>query len=279
MHTSSTLEEQASSNRPAASKHRRAAKSSNRANVSNIVAPEQQKQQTAASKRAKSKRNVFLKVVLPSVSTIPPILQQSTTLIPTPPITTKASQITTILDLLHAIIQRVSKLEKYVQELKEVDNTTTLRATLKSKIPSDVHAFLGSSLEDELHKVLQRHTEEPIQKYPQQIDYKEMIENTVKNTLEKTPLLAAQSSSQTQPSLKAAESLSEYELKIILFDKMEKSHSYLTHDKHQDLYDVVFNSLSLDDAIASGQADIEKVLRKRYHSTGSTNFLLAVLTS
>ncbi|GJX64633.1 hypothetical protein Tco_0298976 [Tanacetum coccineum] len=199
----------------------------------------------------------------PSVSTIPPILQQSTTLIPTPPITTKDSNIKTILDPLHAIIQRVFELEKYVQELKEVDNTTTLRATLKSEIPLAVHAFLGSSLGDELHKVLQRHTEEPIQKYPQQIDYKEMIENTVKNALEKTPLLAAQSSSQTQPSLKAVESLSEYELKIILFNKMDKSHSYLTRDKHQDLYDALFNSLSLDDAIASGHADIEKVLRKR----------------
>ncbi|GJV98913.1 hypothetical protein Tco_1554165 [Tanacetum coccineum] len=181
--------------------------------------------------------------------------------------------------------------------LKEADNTTTLRASLKSKMPSAVHVFIGSSLGNELHKVLQRHTEELIQKYPQQIDYKEMIEesvqanlinkvknqlptllpkaisdfialviqSTVKNALEKTSLLAAQYSSQTQPSIKVVESLSEYELKINLFDKMEKSRSYLTYDKHQDLYDDLFNSLSLDDAIANGQAYPKKVLRKRDH--------------
>ncbi|GKA54015.1 hypothetical protein Tco_0752964 [Tanacetum coccineum] len=198
---------------------------------------------------------------------------------------------------LHDVIQRVSVLEKDVQELKEADNTTTLRDLLKFEMPSVVHVFVGSSLGNELHKVLQRHTEELIQKYPQQIDYKEMIEesvqanlinevknqlltllpkaisdfvalviqSTVKNALEKTLLLAAQSSSQTQPSIKAAESLSEYELKTILFDKMDKIHSYLTYDKHQDLYDALINSLSLDDAIVNGKADPKKVLRKRDH--------------
>ncbi|GJW05880.1 hypothetical protein Tco_1568303 [Tanacetum coccineum] len=61
---------------------------------------------------------------------------------------------------------------------------------------------------------------------------------------------------------KAVESLFEYELKTILFDNMEKSRSYLTHDKNQDLYDALFNSLCLDDVIACGQADPEKILRK-----------------
>ncbi|GJR43370.1 hypothetical protein Tco_1311473, partial [Tanacetum coccineum] len=184
---------------------------------------------------------------------------------------------------------------KDVQEIKEVEHTTTLRASLRYKIPSAVNAYLGSSLGDALQKVLQKHTEELIQKYPQQVDYKEMIEesvqaniinevknqlpkflpkavsdfatlviqSTVKNALEKTPLPVAQSSSQAQSSLKAAESLSEYELKMILFEKIDKSRSYLTHDKHQALFDALLNSMSLDDAIARGQADPEKVLRKR----------------
>ncbi|GKD63556.1 hypothetical protein Tco_1305664, partial [Tanacetum coccineum] len=62
---------------------------------------------------------------------------------------------------------------------------------------------------------------------------------------------------------KAAESLSEYELKNILFGKIDKSFSYLTYDKHQALYDALFNSFCLDDVIARGQADPEKILRKR----------------
>ncbi|GJW08755.1 putative reverse transcriptase domain-containing protein [Tanacetum coccineum] len=62
----------------------------------------------------------------PSVSIISNVLVQSTTPIPTPLITTKAPSVTTIPDPLHAVIQRVSVLEKDVQELKEADNTTTL---------------------------------------------------------------------------------------------------------------------------------------------------------
>ncbi|GJT75207.1 hypothetical protein Tco_1041932, partial [Tanacetum coccineum] len=80
-------------------------------------------------------------------------------------------------------IQRVSTLEKDVKELKEADNTTTLCASLKSEMPSAVHAFLGSSLGDELHKVIQKHTKELIQKYPQQVDYKEIIEELVQANL------------------------------------------------------------------------------------------------
>nr|GEW71769.1 hypothetical protein [Tanacetum cinerariifolium] len=60
-----------------------------------------------------------------------------------------------------------------------------------------------------------------------------------------------------------SESLSEYELKMILFNKIDKSRSYLTHEKHQVLFDALLNSILLDDAIARGQADPEKVLRKR----------------
>ncbi|GJR87289.1 putative ribonuclease H-like domain-containing protein [Tanacetum coccineum] len=66
------------------------------------------------------------------VFTISPVLLQSTTPIPTPPITIEAPPATTIPNLLPAIIQRVFVLEKVVQEIKEVDHTTTLLASFKS---------------------------------------------------------------------------------------------------------------------------------------------------
>ncbi|GJR87288.1 hypothetical protein Tco_0211299 [Tanacetum coccineum] len=50
---------------------------------------------------------------------------------------------------------------------------------------------------------------------------------------------------------------------MILFENIDKSSSYLTHDKHQALFDALLNSLSLDDAITRGQADLTKVLKKR----------------
>ncbi|GJX46154.1 hypothetical protein Tco_0271344 [Tanacetum coccineum] len=138
-------------------------------------------------------------------------------------------------DRLPAIIQRVAVLEKYVQELKEVDHTTTLHASLRSEIPLAAVSDFATPV----------------------------VQSTVKNALEKTQLLVAQSSSQAQSSLQAAKSLSDYELKTILFEKMDKSRSYLTHDKHQALFDALLNSMSLDDSIARGQANPEKVLRKR----------------
>ncbi|GKB22887.1 hypothetical protein Tco_0862288 [Tanacetum coccineum] len=86
----------------------------------------------------------------PTVSSISHVQLQTTTPIPSPLITTKAPPVTTIPDLLPAILQRVYVLEKDVQELKEVDNTTTLHALLRSEIPSTVNAYLGSSLGDTL---------------------------------------------------------------------------------------------------------------------------------
>ncbi|GJZ99906.1 hypothetical protein Tco_0672457 [Tanacetum coccineum] len=204
----------------------------------------------------------------PSVSTISSILLQTTTPIPTPPITIKTPPVTTIPDQLPAIIQRVYVQEKDVQELKEVDHTTTLRASLRSEIPSAVNAYLGSSLGEsvqannfnEVNNLLPKFLPKAVSDFATPV-----IQSTINKALEKTPTTLAQSSSQAQSSLKAVESLSEYELKTILFEKMEKSHSYLTHEKYQALFNALLNSMSLDDAIAHGQADPEKVLRKRDH--------------
>ncbi|GJT61611.1 hypothetical protein Tco_1005144 [Tanacetum coccineum] len=59
-------------------------------------------------------------------------------------------------------------------------------------------------------------------------------------------------------------SLSKYELKKIFFDNMDKIRSYMTHDKNQELFDDLLNSVYLDEAIASGEANPDKILRKRH---------------
>ncbi|GKB34745.1 hypothetical protein Tco_0879687 [Tanacetum coccineum] len=46
---------------------------------------------------------------------------------------------------------------------------------------------------------------------------------------------------------------------------MNKSRSYLTHDKHQALFNSLLNSIYLDDIVARGQANLEKILKKRDH--------------
>ncbi|GKE41183.1 hypothetical protein Tco_1464588, partial [Tanacetum coccineum] len=70
-----------------------------------------------------------------------------------PPITTDALTITTVIlesDALYVVQLRVSKLEKDVSELKNVDHSTTTIATLKSQVPMVVDDYLRSKLGDAL---------------------------------------------------------------------------------------------------------------------------------
>nr|GEX65360.1 hypothetical protein [Tanacetum cinerariifolium] len=213
-----------------------------------------------------------------SATTLPPplsatsiilVLQQRSTPIPTPPITTVALVVTTIPDLLPIIIQRVSVLEKDIQELKDVDHTTTLLASLRSKIQLAVNAYLGSDvIKESVQANFINEVKNLLPKFlPRAVsDFATLvIQSTVKKALEKTPIVSAQSSSQAQSSLKAVESLSEYELKTILYENMDKSRSYLTHDKHQALFYALLNSMCLDNFVARGQANPKKILRKRDH--------------
>ncbi|GKF28989.1 hypothetical protein Tco_0095331, partial [Tanacetum coccineum] len=56
----------------------------------------------------------------------------------------------------------------------------------------------------------------------------------------------AKVSSQPQSTYEAASTLTEFELKKILLDKIEKSESYLTAPEHQDCYDGLKKSYALD---------------------------------
>ncbi|GKA00962.1 hypothetical protein Tco_0673627 [Tanacetum coccineum] len=103
-----------------------------------------------------------------SVSTIPPVPHQTTTPLPTPPITTDALTITTDIpesDGLSAVQLRVARLEKFMSELKKIDHSARALVTLKSQVPTVVEKYLGSKIGDDLQKVLQRHTADLIHKY------------------------------------------------------------------------------------------------------------------
>ncbi|GJX12964.1 hypothetical protein Tco_0204722 [Tanacetum coccineum] len=102
---------------------------------------------------------------------IPTYLQLTPPPIPTTStITTEAPTSTSVnleFETLSALQHRVSDLEKEVKELKQVDLTTTLRASIRSVVPPAVNEYLGSSLEDAIQKELQKHTKELRQEYSQ----------------------------------------------------------------------------------------------------------------
>nr|GEX29527.1 hypothetical protein [Tanacetum cinerariifolium] len=53
-----------------------------------------------------------------------------------------------VLDPLQTIVQRVYKLEKDVKELKQINHSSVILATIRSQLPSAANEYLGSSLGD-----------------------------------------------------------------------------------------------------------------------------------
>ncbi|GKB76714.1 hypothetical protein Tco_0943609 [Tanacetum coccineum] len=137
-----------------------------------------------------------------SVSTITHVLQQTSTPIPTPPITIEAPHVTTTLDPLHAIAQRVYVLEKDVQELKQVDYSVVLAESIRSQVPYVVKEYIGSSLGDALQKTKQ--------------------ETAAKENIPKFSVTPYDQATEV-----------EFKQKEILFKMMMESKSYGKHPKHR----------------------------------------------
>ncbi|GKB48441.1 hypothetical protein Tco_0899194, partial [Tanacetum coccineum] len=71
-----------------------------------------------------------------------------------------------------------------------------------------------------------------------------VIQSTINESLKN--LFLAKSSSQHKSTYEAAESLTEFELKKILLDKIERNESYKTAPKHKELYEGLVKSYNLD---------------------------------
>ncbi|GJV61983.1 hypothetical protein Tco_1468083 [Tanacetum coccineum] len=61
----------------------------------------------------------------------------------------------------------------------------------------------------------------------------------------------------------SSDNLTEYELKHKLYDIMQKSRSFLTHDKHLDPYNALINSMKINKLVAKGELDLSLTLKKR----------------
>ncbi|GJU50534.1 hypothetical protein Tco_1220089 [Tanacetum coccineum] len=199
---------------------------------------------------------------IPSI--IPPITplpQQST---PTPtPAPTIATTITLIPALpnfssLFGFDQRVSALEKELSQFKQADYSAQLLETIKSQILAMVDAQLSTRINDSIQNAFRSYTAEFEKKdkdekkryidliLPKKVsDYATpVIQSTITESLKNVVL--EKSSSQPKSTYEAAVSLTEFELKKILLDKMQKSKSYRAAQEHRDLYDALVKSYKLD---------------------------------
>ncbi|GJT43620.1 hypothetical protein Tco_0952335 [Tanacetum coccineum] len=130
----------------------------------------------------------------PSVSTTPYVPQQTTTLTPTPTITTDAPTITTAIsesDALSSVQLRVAKLEKDVSKLKKSNLSAKDLAAPKRQVPFVVDNYLISKVGDVFQKELKKHTSDLIQKYSLQqipeLPKKQTPTVDLEQELEKTP--------------------------------------------------------------------------------------------
>ncbi|GJV28855.1 hypothetical protein Tco_1385303 [Tanacetum coccineum] len=213
----------------------------------------------------------------PSFLTIHVTLTLTPTLAPSTATTTTSIPALPDFSSMFGFNQRVYALEKELSQFKQADYSAQLLEMIKSQIPVIVDAQLSTRLEDSIQKAFKSYTSEfekkakdkkkryidIIKKSVKEIIKDEVntqlpqilpkeisdfaipvIQNIISETLENVGL--AKSSSQLQSTYEAVASLTEFELKKIVLDKMQKSKSYRAAQEHRDLYDTMVKSYKLD---------------------------------
>nr|GEX25241.1 reverse transcriptase domain-containing protein [Tanacetum cinerariifolium] len=184
--------------------------------------------------------------------TLPP--QQST---PTLPPTTKATNPLSTLLNFESIFQLYNKfitLEKEVVELKKNDPLNTqVTALVDEHLDSRLGATKDEFMSYLLASITARITKQVKSQLPQILPKEvsnfspSVIKSMVTESLEH--VVRAKESSQPKSTYEAAASLTEFELKKILIDKMDESQSYLTTAKHRECYDGLIKSYDLDKSL------------------------------
>ncbi|GJX71358.1 hypothetical protein Tco_0308529, partial [Tanacetum coccineum] len=162
-----------------------------------------------------------------------------------------------------------------LSQLKQVDHSAQLLESTKSQIPTIVDDLLSTRIGYATRTALQLYTKEFEKKaqeerklYINVILPKEVsdfatpvIQSTINESLENVVL--AKSSSQPKSTYEVAASLTEFELKKILLDKIEKSKSCQAAPKHKELYDGLVKSYNLDKDLFSSYGNIYSLKRDR----------------
>ncbi|GJT96433.1 hypothetical protein Tco_1091951 [Tanacetum coccineum] len=193
----------------------------------------------------------------PSISTIPPVLLQTTTPIHTPPIITDAPTITIAVpesNALTVVQLRVTKLEKDVSELKKIDHYAEALASLKSQVPMVVEYYLGSKIAPEPSKI-QTST---IDLKPESEKSASEIRKIKKEHAEKLKLSKYTIKSTDKATLK------EYDQKSVLYQTMNENKSFNRNPTNHALYHALMEALIEDEnAMDKGVADIGKKTKRR----------------
>ncbi|GJZ68723.1 hypothetical protein Tco_0631963 [Tanacetum coccineum] len=132
-----------------------------------------------------------------------------------------------------------------LSQLKQVDHSVQFLESIRSQLLTIVDDLLSIRIGYATRTALQLYTKELEKKAQEERKlYIDVVEksSTIIESLENVVL--AKSSPQPQSTYEAAASLTEFELKKILLDKLEKSKSYQAAEDHRNLYDALVECLS-----------------------------------
>ncbi|GJX03458.1 hypothetical protein Tco_0189374 [Tanacetum coccineum] len=180
--------------------------------------------------------------------TPPPILTT-----PTPPLTIETTNpLSTLPDfaLVFRFNDRLTALEKEVAKLKKdplhTQMTTLVDEHLDTRLGETREEFMKFLSESLTTRIKEQVKDQLPQILPKEVSKfaPPVIEELIKESRDEVTL--AKVSSQTHSTYEAASTLTEFEIKKILHDKMEKSESYLAAPEHRDCYDSLKKSYDLD---------------------------------
>ncbi|GJR90723.1 hypothetical protein Tco_0214734 [Tanacetum coccineum] len=191
----------------------------------------------------------------PTISMISPLPQLTTpTHAPTTASTTTSIPTLPVFSSLFGFDQRVyatqTALESSTKEFKK-------KAQEERKLYIDVvEKSVKDIIKDEVKSLLPQILPKEVSDFATHV-----IQSTITESLENVVL--AKSSSQSQSAYDAAASLTEFELKKIQLEKLEKSKLYRAAEDHRNLYDALIKSYQLDKDIFDSYV-VSKVDRLEY---------------
>ncbi|GJY46952.1 hypothetical protein Tco_0436015 [Tanacetum coccineum] len=192
-----------------------------------------------------------------------------------PPIYTEATAIiTTILEITPFITLqlRVVKLEQDMSEVKKIDHSTVVLASIQSQVPTVVEKYVGTKIDDALLKALEKHTADLIQKY----SGLPAPESSKKQESEKSPeeILRIKREQEEQKhvptyTIKSTDTaaLKEFDLKAALFKTIHENKSANRNPANNRLYHALMEALIEDEnAMEKEVADKVKDHKRKHDS-------------
>ncbi|GKC59001.1 hypothetical protein Tco_1086599 [Tanacetum coccineum] len=172
---------------------------------------------------------------------------------PTPPLTIETTNPLSTLPDFASVFQfndRIIALEKEVAKLKKdplhTRVTTLVDENLDTRLGETREEFMNFLSESLTTRIKEQVKDQLPQILPKEVSNfaPPMIKKLIKESRDEVTL--AKASSQPHSTYEAASTLTKFELKKILLDKIEKSESYLAAPEHRDCYDSLKKSYDLD---------------------------------